>query len=108
MYRLVFGIVIAYIFVGLGVQAQAKAEPSLAKANYRQSMVSASSTKIEGFTKQCEYHIDMVAEGILAKTYVSAYIHTVLALDECVAYTEDEVEALNTIHMVRNKLMEEN
>ena len=60
-----------------------------------------------GFSKKCEYHIDQIAESITEKYYVAAYIHSVLALDVCDAYTEDEVEALSKVKGVRNKLMEE-
>ena len=63
---------------------------------------------MQGFSKQCEYHINQIAENILAKTYVGAYINCKLALKRCEAVTEDEIEAMNTIHSVRNKLMEEN
>ena len=63
--------------------------------------------ELQGFNKECEYHIDEVVEGIDTKRYVWAYLHSVLVYKFCRAFTEEEEVILDKIHEVRNKLMEE-
>ena len=107
--RLVVGVSLGYALLGVVVlQANTGEKYSLVSAKTKKIVVPSSKFQVEGFSKQCEYHIEQIAENIVAKTYVGAYIHSKLALERCEAVTEDEVEALNTIHIVRNKLMEEN